>query len=67
MMRDHGLRILSHGGVSVLSLVLGYERAGGRLAPQDEAHLGEVQALLGKLGRAGSMRRSHVIVAEKAT
>jgi ubiquinone/menaquinone biosynthesis C-methylase UbiE len=66
MIRDHGLRILSHGGVSVLSLVLGYERAGGRLAPQDEAYLGEVQALLGQLGRAGSMRRSHVIVAERA-
>jgi len=67
MIRDHGLRILSHGGVSVLSLVLGYERAGGRLLPQDEAYLGEVRALLGQLGRAGSMRRSHVIVAERAT
>jgi ubiquinone/menaquinone biosynthesis C-methylase UbiE len=66
MVREHGLRILSHGGVSVLSLVLGYERAGGRLSPQDEAHLGEVRALLGQLGRAGSMRRSHVIVAERA-
>ena len=66
MIRDHGLRILSHGGVSVLSLVLGYERAAGRLSPQDEAHLGEVRALLGHLGRAGNMRRSHVIVAERA-
>jgi hypothetical protein len=67
MVRDHGLRILSQGGVSVLSLVLGYERAGGLLAPRDEAHLGEVQALLGQLGRRGSMRRSHVIIAERAT
>jgi len=67
MMQDHGLRILSHGGVSALSLILGHERAGGRLAPQDEAHLGEVRALLGQLGRAGSMRRSHVIIAERAT
>jgi hypothetical protein len=67
MVRDHGLRILSHGGVSVLSLVLGYERAGGRLAPRDEAHLGEVRALLGQLSRCGSMRRSHVIIAERAT
>jgi ubiquinone/menaquinone biosynthesis C-methylase UbiE len=66
MIRDHGLRILSHGGVSVLSLVLGYERAGGRLTPQDETHLGEVKALLGQLGRDGSMRRSHVIIAERA-
>jgi hypothetical protein len=67
MMQDHGLRILSHGGVSALSLILGHERAGGRLASQDEAHLGEVRALLGQLGRAGSMRRSHVIIAERAT
>jgi hypothetical protein len=67
MIRNHGLRILSHGGVSVLSLVLGYERAGGRLTPQDETHLGEVKALLGQLGRDGNMRRSHVIVAERAT
>jgi ubiquinone/menaquinone biosynthesis C-methylase UbiE len=66
MIRNHGLRILSHGGVSVLSLVLGYERAGGRLTPQDETHLGEVKPLLGQLGRDGSMRRSHVIVAERA-
>jgi ubiquinone/menaquinone biosynthesis C-methylase UbiE len=67
MMRDHGLRILLHGGVSALSLVVGYERAGARLSPQDEAHLGEVRALLGQLGRRGSMRRSHVIIAERAT
>jgi ubiquinone/menaquinone biosynthesis C-methylase UbiE len=67
MMRDQGLRILTHVGVSALSLVLGYERAGGRFLSDDEAHLGEVRTLLGQLGRAGSMRRSHVIIAERAT
>jgi len=66
MMRDHGLRLVSEHGVSALSLILGYERANGRLAPQDEAHLGAVRALLGRLGRTASMRRSHVIVAERA-
>jgi SAM-dependent methyltransferase len=65
--RDHGLRIVSQAGVSVLSLILGYERACGRLSPQDKAHLGEVRALLCRLGRAGSMRRSHVIVAQIST
>jgi SAM-dependent methyltransferase len=65
MMREHGLRILSNHGVSALSLILGYERAGGRLAPQDKAYLANVRALLAALGRTGSMRRSHVIVAER--
>ena len=66
IMRDHGLRILSDSGISALSLILGYERHGGRLFSQDETYLGEVRALLGRLGRTGSMRRSHVIIAEKA-
>jgi ubiquinone/menaquinone biosynthesis C-methylase UbiE len=66
MMRDNGLKILSQRGVSALSLILGFERTGGRLRPDDEALLGEVHDLLRKLGRAGSMRRSHVVVAERA-
>ena len=67
MIRGHGLRILSQRGISALSLILGYERHGGRLPSQDEAYLGDVRALLGRLGRTGSMRRSHVIVAERAS
>jgi ubiquinone/menaquinone biosynthesis C-methylase UbiE len=67
MMRDHGLRILSHTGISVLSLILGYERANGRLAAEDEAHLTRARALLGELGRTGRMRRSHVIIAERSS
>jgi ubiquinone/menaquinone biosynthesis C-methylase UbiE len=66
MMREHGLRILSHRGVSALSLILGHEQGGGRLTQQDEAHLAEVHVLLRNLGQSGSMRRSHVIVAERA-
>jgi ubiquinone/menaquinone biosynthesis C-methylase UbiE len=67
MMRDHGLQILSHTGISVLSLILGYERTNGRLAAEDEAHLTRVHALLGELGRTGRMRRSHVIIAERSS
>ena len=67
MMRYHGLRILSHSGISVLSLILGYERANGRIAVEDEAHLTKVRALLGELGRTGRMRRSHVIIAERSS
>jgi len=67
MMRNHGLRILSHTGISVLSLILGYERANGRLAAEDEAHLTRARALLGELGRTGRMRRSHVVVAERSS
>jgi SAM-dependent methyltransferase len=63
--RDQGLRILSHWGVSALSLILGYERGGGRLAVDDEAHVAKVRALLTELGRTGRMRRSHVIVADR--
>jgi ubiquinone/menaquinone biosynthesis C-methylase UbiE len=67
MMRDHGLRILSDTGIPVLSLILGYERANGRIAAEDEAHLTKVRALLGELGRTGRMRRSHVIIAERSS
>jgi hypothetical protein len=67
MMRDHGLRILSHAGISVLSLILGYERANCRLGTEDEAHLTKARALLGELGRTGRMRRSHVIIAERSS
>jgi SAM-dependent methyltransferase len=67
MIRDHGLRILSHRGVSALSLILGHENAGGRLAPADAAHLAEIRALLAELGRTGLMRRSHVVIAERST
>jgi catechol 2,3-dioxygenase-like lactoylglutathione lyase family enzyme len=66
MMRGHGLRILSQRGISALSLVLGHERVGGRLAPEDETYLARVRTLLKELGRFGSMRRSHVIIAERA-
>jgi ubiquinone/menaquinone biosynthesis C-methylase UbiE len=65
LMEQHGLRILSHRGVSALSLIIGHERVAGRLAPEDDAYVGEVRALLRGLGRRGTMRRSHVIIAER--
>jgi ubiquinone/menaquinone biosynthesis C-methylase UbiE len=66
IMWDHGLRIVSQRGVSALSLILGHEHGSGRIAPQDDTRLVQVRALLIELGRMGSMRRSHVIVAERA-
>ena len=65
MMQNNGLLILSHRGVSALSLVLGHEWATKRLVTGDVAHLSQVHALLRKLGATGQMRRSHVIVAQR--
>ena len=66
MVEDNGLRILSERGISALSLILGHERAANLLAPDDEKHIAEVHRLLAQLGRAGRMRRSHVIMGERA-
>jgi SAM-dependent methyltransferase len=66
IVRDNGLRILSQRGISALSLILGHERSGERLAPADDAYIGDVHRLLAKLGRLGHMLRSHVVVAERA-
>jgi ubiquinone/menaquinone biosynthesis C-methylase UbiE len=65
LMEQHGLRVMSQRGVSALSLILGHERLAGRLSPQDAAYLEQVRALLRELGRRGTMRRSHVIIAER--
>jgi SAM-dependent methyltransferase len=63
--RAAGLRILATKGVSVLSLALADLRARGGVPPADEVHLAGVHALLEALGRTGTMRRSHVIVAAR--
>lgn len=63
--KRNGLSIVSHAGMSAFSLILGYLRANGHLAPEDETRLDEVHRLLRELGENGSMRRCHVIVAEK--
>ncbi|HET9393817.1 MAG TPA: class I SAM-dependent methyltransferase [Candidatus Rubrimentiphilum sp.] len=59
------LRIVSHRGISALSLVLGYLRSAGKITNEDEARIDDVHGLLRKLGPTGSMRRCHVVVAEK--
>jgi SAM-dependent methyltransferase len=66
LMQEHGLRVQSHRGISIFSLIFGYQRSNGWLAPDDEAILADVKALLEQLGRTGTMRRCHVIVAERA-
>lgn len=62
-----GLRVISAHGVSALSLVLGYLRNTDRLVQGDDARVAEVRRLLQSLGRTGTMRRSHVIVAGRST
>jgi SAM-dependent methyltransferase len=66
MVRACGLKILSQKGISALSLVLGHERAAGRLAPADDALVGQVHDVLRALGKEGCMLRSHVIIAGRA-
>jgi ubiquinone/menaquinone biosynthesis C-methylase UbiE len=65
LVEQSGLRIVSQAGISALSLILGHERAAGRLAPEDESHLPAMHALLRDLGRDGALRRSHVVVAAR--
>lgn len=61
-----GLRIATHRGISAMSLLLGYLRSTGRITGDDDRRLPEVHRLLSTLGRQGLMRRSHVIVADRA-
>ena len=62
-----GLRIVSQHGISALSLVLGYLRSLGKISADEEELLPDVHRLLARLGRDGTMRRSHVILAERAS
>jgi hypothetical protein len=61
-----GLRVIEMKGVSALSIILGYLQNRGALAmPAHGTHelLSEVHALLVRLGRAGRLLRSHVVIA----
>ncbi len=60
-----GLRVVASYGVSALSLILGYVRNMGNLVEGDDERLADVGRLLVTLGREGSIRRSHVIIAER--
>jgi SAM-dependent methyltransferase len=65
MLERNHLRVLSNQGLSALSLILGYLRSVGKITGDDEKRIGDVHRLLWDLGNAGSMRRCHVVVAEK--
>jgi SAM-dependent methyltransferase len=59
------LSILSNNGLSALSLLLGYLRSAGKITSEDELRIDDVYKLLLDLGNTGSIRRCHVVVAEK--
>ncbi len=61
----HGFRIVNSGGISAFSLLLSFLSKVDRLGPESEAQLAAVHRLLVSLGRTGSFRRCHVIIAEK--
>jgi len=65
ILREHGLTPIECKGVSMIALVLGYLRREGKLKPADQELLPQVYALLQNLGDHGSIRRTHVVVAEK--
>lgn len=65
VLEQNGLSILSHRGMSALSLILSYLRSNGKLTAEDEGRIDDVHRLLSDLGANGSMRRCHVVVAEK--
>jgi SAM-dependent methyltransferase len=66
-LQEAGFRPLQTKGLSVLALVLGYLRGTGRLSEADAAHLPDVCACLQTLADQGSMRRTHVVLAEATT
>ena len=66
MLERNHLRVLSHRGVSALSLILAYLRSVGKITSDDETQIDDVHQLLLDLANTGSMRRCHVVVAEKA-
>ena len=65
LLERNQLRIVTHRGISVFSLLLSYLRTNGRLTTEDEGLVDDVHQLLRDLGNSGSMRRCHVVVAEK--
>jgi SAM-dependent methyltransferase len=64
--RQQGLRVVAEHGIPILSLILGYLRSTDRLDADDATRLPEIQALLRRLGKTGSMRRCHILIAERA-
>jgi SAM-dependent methyltransferase len=66
VVEKQGMKVLSHRGMPLLSLILGFLLGLGRLSAADEARVGELQELLLELGQEGSLRRCHVVLARQA-
>ena len=67
ILQTHGLTPVERKGLPLIPLVLGYLRSEGKLKRDDQKLLPQVHLLLQRLGERGHMRRTHVIVAEKAS
>lgn len=65
VLESNGLNLIQHRGMSALSLVLSHLRTIGKITMEDDTRLEEVHRLLNELANKGSMRRCHVVVAEK--
>ena len=63
---SQGLKVVQTAGISAFSLVLGYLRSIGQLGDNAEGRVAEVHDLLDRLGRTGSLMRSHIVVAKHA-
>ena len=61
--RAKGLEVLSVAGISLLSLLLGYMNGRGLVSSYDVEQLPNITRVLDALGRGGSLRRCHVIIA----
>jgi SAM-dependent methyltransferase len=61
-----GLQAVERRGLSLLPLLIGYLRQEGRIPTEEAARFEQVCEFLDELGRTGSLRRMHVVVAELA-
>jgi hypothetical protein len=61
-----GLDVLETKGIPIMSLVLSYLRAEGKLTSDDERQLPAVIEFLRELGAHGTLRRTHVLVAKRS-
>jgi SAM-dependent methyltransferase len=59
----NGLEVLSVSGVSLLPLLFGYLNGRNLLGPQDVERVPDVTRVLAELGKSGTLRRCHVIIA----
>ena len=63
--RANKLNPLCSGGTSLLALILGYLNGRGLLEARDRERLPDVTKLLVTLSRGNTMRRCHIVVAER--